>query len=111
MYVENWGINRIRKDVLEVRKLCWEVRVDGVNGLQRKGIRCGCGEVRLTFGVVVEGCRLLPDPVFISGVEFVVVLVGSVQVISGTGCAVLGWWYAWAETARRAASRDRNSCK
>jgi hypothetical protein len=34
-----------------------------------------------------------PDPGFVSGVDIVVVVVGSVQVISGTGCAVLAWLY------------------
>jgi len=28
----NWAIHRIRSDVVEVRVLCWEFRVDGVNG-------------------------------------------------------------------------------
>jgi len=37
--------------------------------------------------------KVLPDPGFISDVEVVVVVVGSVQVISGTGCAVLAWRY------------------
>jgi len=35
-----------------------------------------------------------PDPEFISGIKVVVVvIVGSIQVVSGTGCAVLAWWY------------------
>ena len=36
---------------------------------------------------------MLPDPGFVYGIEVVVVVVGSVQVVSGTGCAVLAWWY------------------
>ena len=36
---------------------------------------------------------MLQDPGFVSGVEVVVVVVGSVQVVSGTGCAVLAWRY------------------
>ena len=36
---------------------------------------------------------MLPDPGFVSDVEVVVVRVGSVQGISGTGCAVLAWRY------------------
>ena len=89
----NWVVKRIRSDVVEVRVLCWEVKVEGVNGWQRKGIRCGCGDIRRTFGVVAEGCRVLPDPGFVSGVEVLVVVVGSVQVISGAGCTVLAWRY------------------
>jgi len=79
--------------LVEVRVLCWEVKVEGVNGWQRKGIRCGSGDIRHSFGVVAEGCRVLPDPGFVSGVEVLVVVVCSVQVISGTGCAVLAWRY------------------
>ena len=71
--------------------LCWEVREEGVSGWQRKGARCGCDDVHRTFGAVAEGCRVLPDSRFVSGVEVVVVVVGSVQDISGTGCAVLAW--------------------
>ena len=56
-------------------------------------IRCGCGDVRRTFGVVAEICRVLPDPAFVSDVDVVVEVVDSVPVISGTGCAVLGWRY------------------
>ena len=36
---------------------------------------------------------MLPDPGFVSGVEVLVVVVGSVEVLSGTGCAVLAWRY------------------
>ena len=79
--------------MVEVRVLCWEVRVNRGQWLAAKGIRCGCGDVRRIFGVVVEGCRVLSDPGIVSGVEIVVVLVSTVQVISGTSCAVLGWWY------------------
>jgi len=79
--------------VAEVRVLCWEVTLEGVNGWQRKGMRCGCGDVRRTFGVVAEGCRVLPGPGWVSGVEVVVVVVGSVQVISDINCPVLGWRY------------------
>jgi hypothetical protein len=38
---------------------------------------------------------VLSDPGFVSGVDVVVVVVDSVQVISGTGCAVVGWRYDW----------------
>ena len=79
--------------MVEVRVLCWEVTVEVVSSWQRKGIRCGCGDGRRTFRVVAEGCRVLPDLAFISDLEVVVVVVGSVQVISGTGCAVLAWRY------------------
>ena len=89
----NWAVNRIGSEVVEVRVLCWEVKVERVNGWQRKGIRCGSGDIRYSFGVVAEGCRVLPDPGFVSGVEILVVVVGRVQVISGTGCAVLAWRY------------------
>ena len=41
----------------------------------------------------MEGCRVLPDSGFVSGVEVVLVVVGSVQVIIGTGCAVLAYRY------------------
>jgi hypothetical protein len=34
---------------------------------------------------------VLPDPGFVSGVEVLVVVVGSVQVFSGAGGAVLAW--------------------
>ena len=51
-----------------------------------EGIRCGCGDVCHIIGVV-EVCRVLPDPGFVYGVEVVVVVVGSVQVVSGTVCA------------------------
>jgi hypothetical protein len=107
----NWAINRIRSDVVEVRVLCWEVRVEGVNGRQRQGIRCGCGDVRLTFGVVAEGCRVQPDPRFFCGVEVLVVAVGSVRL--SVALVVLLWLggMTCGETARRAASRDLNSCK
>ena len=88
-----WAINRIRSGVVEVRVLCWEVRVEGVSGWQRKGIRCGCGDIRRTFGVVAVGCRVTPGTGCISGVEVLVVVVGSVQVLSGAGCAVLAWRY------------------
>jgi len=64
-----------------------------VNGCQQEEIRCGCGDARRTFDVIAEGCRVLPDPGFVSNIEVVVVAVGSVQVISGTGCAVLAWRY------------------
>ena len=43
--------------------------------------------------VVAEVCRVLPDPGFVCDIEVVVVVVGIVKVISGTGCAVLAWWY------------------
>jgi len=36
---------------------------------------------------------VLPDPGFVYGVEVVFVVVGSFQVVSGTGCAVLAWRY------------------
>lgn len=36
---------------------------------------------------------MLPDPGFVSGVEVLVVVVCSVQVVSGTGRAVLAWRY------------------
>jgi hypothetical protein len=88
LYVGNWAIDRIWSNATEVRVLCWEV-----NDWQRKGIRSGCCDVGRTFGVVAEGCRMLPDPGFVSGVEVVVVVVGSVQVVGGTGCAVLAWRY------------------
>ena len=64
-----------------------------MNGWQRKGIRNGCGDVRRTFGVIAEGCRVLPDPGFVCDVEVVVVVAGSVQGISGTCCAVMAWRY------------------
>ena len=64
-----------------------------MNGWQQKEIRCVCGDDRLTFRVVTEGCRVMPDRGFISHVEVVVVAVRSVQSISGTGCAVLAWRY------------------
>lgn len=51
------------------------------------------GDARRTFGEVAEGCRMLPDSGFVSGIEVVLVVVGSVQVISGTGCAVLSYRY------------------
>jgi hypothetical protein len=38
---------------------------------------------------------VLADPGFVSGLDLVVVVVDSVQVISSTGCAVLGWRYDW----------------
>jgi len=79
--------------MVQVRVLSWEVRVDGVNGRQRKRMRCGCGDVRHTFGVVAEGCRVLPGPEYVSGVEVVVVVAGSVQVINGINCVVLSWRY------------------
>ena len=60
-------------------------------------IGCGCGDVRRNFGVVAEVCRVRWDPGFVSGVEVVVVVVGSVPVISSTGCAVVGWRYDWWE--------------
>ena len=31
----NWAVNRVRSDVVVVRVLCWEVRVQGVNCWQR----------------------------------------------------------------------------
>jgi len=46
-----------------------------------------------TFGVVAEGCRVLTDPGFVSGIEVLVVVVGSVEVLSGTGRAVLARRY------------------
>ena len=49
------------------------------------------GHLGPTFGIVAEGCRVLPDLGFVSGVEAVVVVVGSVQVLNYTGCAVLAW--------------------
>ena len=36
---------------------------------------------------------MLPGPGFVSGVDVVIVVVGSVQVISDINCAVLGWRY------------------
>ena len=72
--------------MVEVCVLCRGFRVERVNGWQRKRIRCGCGDVCHIIGFV-EVCRLLPDPGFVYGVEVVVVVVGSVQVVSGTGCA------------------------
>ena len=88
-----WAIEKVRRDLVELWMLCWEVRLEGVNGWQQKGIRRGCGDVRRTFGVFAEVCRVLSDPGFVSGVEVVFVAVGSVEVISGTVCAVLGWCY------------------
>jgi len=67
--------------------------VEGVNCWQRKGIRCGCGDVCRNFGVVSEGCRVLPELGFVSGVEVVDVVATSGQVFSGTGCTVLAWRY------------------
>ena len=61
--------------------------------------------------VVAEVCRVLPDPGFVCDIEVVVVVVGVVKVISGTGCAVLAWWYDLRGNSKGAASRDRNSCK
>jgi len=58
-----------------------------VNGWQRKEIRSGCGDVRRTFDVIAEGCRVLPERGFGSGVESVVVVVGSILVVTGTGCS------------------------
>ena len=55
--------------------------------MQRKGMRCGCGDVCHIIGFF-EICRVLPDPEFVYGVEVVVVVVGSVQVVSGTDCAM-----------------------
>jgi len=80
-------------DVVEVCVLCWEFRLDGVNCWKRKVIRYVDGDVRRTFGNKAAGCRVLPNPGFVSGVYVVIVVVGSVQVISGTGCAVLAWRY------------------
>jgi hypothetical protein len=57
------------------------------------GNRCDFGD-RQTFGVVAEVCRVLSNPEFVTGVEVVVVLVGSIWVIIGTVCAVLGGRYA-----------------
>ena len=37
---------------------------------------------------------MLPDLGFVYGVDVLVVVVGSVQVVSGTGCAVLAWRYS-----------------
>jgi len=79
-----------------------------VNGWQQE-IRSGCGDVRLTFDVIAEGCRVLLDPGFVFDVEVVVAVVGGVQGISGTVLLWLGGMNC-VETARRAASRDRNSC-
>jgi len=64
--------------VVELQKLCWEVRVEGVNSWQQKEIKYCCGYVRRTFRVVAEGCRLLPDLGFVSDIEVMVVAVGSV---------------------------------
>ena len=64
-----------------------------VNCRQRMCNRCGYADVRLTDDVIAEGCRVLPDPGFVSDVEVVVVVAGSVQGISGTGCAVMAWRY------------------
>ena len=36
---------------------------------------------------------MLPGPGFVSGIDVAVVVVGRVQVISGTVCAVLAWRY------------------
>jgi len=80
-------------DVVSVRVLCCNIKVEGVKSWQRKGIRCGCGDVRRNFDVVAEGCRVLPELGFVSGVEVLDVVVASGQVISGTGCAVLAWRY------------------
>jgi len=85
----NWNVKRIKTDVVEVRVLCCEVSVEGVNGWQQKESRCVCGDDRLTFLVVAEGCRVLPDPVFDSDVDVIFVAVGSLQGISGTGCSLL----------------------
>jgi hypothetical protein len=38
-----------------------------------------------------EGCRVQPDPGFVSDVEVLFVVVGSVQVISGTWLCCSGW--------------------
>ena len=56
------------------------------------GVTCGCPDFRRII-CVVEVCQVLPDSGFVYGVEVVVVVVGSVQVVSGTGCAVLAWRY------------------
>ena len=79
--------------MVKVWVLCGKGGVEGVNGWQRKGIRCGCGDVRRTFCAVAESCRVLSYPGFVFGVEVLVVVVGSVQAVSGTGCAVLAWRY------------------
>jgi hypothetical protein len=78
---------------------------------QRKGIRYGWGDARRTFVFVAEVCRVLPDPGFVSDVEVVVVVVCSVNVISGIYCAGLGWWYDLGGKSKGVANRDRNSCK
>ena len=75
--------------MVEMRVLCWEVSVDRLDGWQRKGIRRGCGDVRRTFGVVSESCRVLPDSGFVSGVKVLVVVLCSVQVLRSTCRAVL----------------------
>ena len=64
-----------------------------VNGWQRNEIRSGCGDVRRNFDAVAEGCRVLPGPGIVSDIEDVFVVVGGVQGISGTGCALLAWRY------------------
>jgi hypothetical protein len=51
---------------------------------------------------------VLSDPAFVSGVDVLVVVVDSVQVINGTGCAVVGWRYDWGEQ-RGAARRETTS--
>jgi len=72
-------------------------------------IRCGCGDVRRTFGVVAEVCRVLSEPAFVSGVKVVVVVVDNVKVISGTVCAVLGWPYDWWGKQRGGQQRERET--
>jgi hypothetical protein len=58
----DWDMDRIRIDVVEVRVLCWEVRVVGVMSCQRKG-----SDVAVATSVAptaflpkfVECCRIL----------------------------------------------------
>ena len=57
-----WAIDRIRSDVVEVRVLCWEVRVVGVNGWQRRGSDVAVATSVIPSALlpkVVECCRFL----------------------------------------------------
>jgi len=76
--------------VVEVRVLCWEVRVEWLMAGSRRR-----SEVAVATSAVPSALlpKVLPDLGFISDIEVVVLVVGSVQVISGTGCAVLVWRY------------------
>jgi hypothetical protein len=88
--------------------LYWEGRVQGLDGGLRKGIRWGRGDVRRAFGVVSESCRVLPDPGFISGVDVLVVVVGSVQVLSACR-AILARRYDLRGNCHKG-GRDGNTC-